>query len=154
MWITTISRGKTNMKKNVRNALAISGLAIAIGASGLTLTANADMQKNGRGPRFESQQNPSKIFRAKKNDPTEKTKWHRRTIPGIVTAISADSITITKGNKSFTVNISPETKSLDRTWTEISFSEIKEGHKIRIAGTISGGAISAKTIRDISLPIL
>ncbi|EKE20397.1 MAG: hypothetical protein ACD_8C00006G0009 [uncultured bacterium] len=142
------------MKKNVRNALAISGLAIAIGASGLTLNANADMQKNGRGPRFESQQNPSKIFRAKKNDPTEKTKWHRRTIPGIVTTISANSFTVTSGNKSFTVNIAPETKILNRTWNEIALSEIEEGHKIRIAGTISGSTISAKTIRDISLPIL
>ena len=138
------------MKKNVRKALAISGLAIAIGASGLTLTASADT--NSKNQRFERHQNPYKISRAtKKVDSSEKTKWHRRAIPGFVSSISNDSITIKKGNKEFIVKISNETRILDRTWKTINLSEIKTGHKIRVFGTLSGTTVTAQTIRDISI---
>ncbi len=140
------------MKKNVRNALAISGLALAIGASGLTLTASASMTSNNSGLRFERHQNPSKIARVKKVDRSEKTRWHRRTISGIVSSMSTDSITITKGAKTFTVDISTETRVLNRAWTAINLIDIKVGDKIRVLGTLADTAITATTIRDVSLP--
>jgi hypothetical protein len=139
------------MKKNVRNALAISGLAIAIGASGLTLTASANSGKTSNNLRFESQQNPSKIARVKKIDKSEQTKLHRRTLPGIVSAISENSLTLKKGNKTFTVNTSTETRILNKNWNAITLSEIKIGDKVRVIGTLSETTITAKTIRDISL---
>ncbi|HCO99434.1 MAG TPA: hypothetical protein DIT56_02395 [Candidatus Moranbacteria bacterium] len=139
------------MKKNVRNALAISGLAIAIGASGLTLTASANVINNGRGLRLERQENPSKITRIKKTE-NVRSVTHRRTIPGIVQSISANSLIMTKGNKTYTVAISGATRLLNRKWITItSFSDIKEGDKVRIFGTISGTNITAQTVRDISL---
>ncbi|HAR99509.1 MAG: hypothetical protein US57_C0026G0006 [Candidatus Moranbacteria bacterium GW2011_GWC2_37_73] len=138
------------MKKNVRNALAISGLALAIGASGLTLTASASMMKNNRGLKLERQENPSKITRVKKAE-NIRSVTHRRTIPGIVQSISADSLIMTQGNKNYTVAISGATRLLNRKWNTIPSSDIKEGDKIRIFGTISGTNIVAQTIRDISL---
>lgn len=139
------------MKKNVRNALAISGLAIAIGASGLTLTASAHPSRNGNGPRFERQQNPSKIARIKKVDRGEKTNRHRRTLPGIVTAVSNDEIIMTKGSKKLTVKKSAETRILNRKWDVIEFSQIKIGDKIRVIGTLADKTITAQTIRNVSL---
>src|SRR6266571_4656835 len=130
------------MKKNVRNALAISGLALAIGASGLTLEASANMNKSGRGMRFERQQNPSKIIHLKKVERT--VGLHRRTLPGIVTSVSTDSITISKGGKDFIVNIATETRILSRNWQTIDFSSIQNGDKIRVFGTLTGTTIAAQ----------
>ncbi|MDD5463851.1 MAG: hypothetical protein PHP62_01780 [Candidatus Moranbacteria bacterium] len=138
------------MKKNVRNALAISGLALAIGASGLTLTASANTARNNRGPQFERQQNPSKITRLKKTENITSSA-HRRTIPGIVDIISSDSLTITKGNKTYTVAIPLTARILNRKWNAMPFSDIKKGDKVRVFGTVSGANITAQTIRDISL---
>jgi len=138
------------MKKNVRNALAISGLALAIGTSGLTLTASANTTRNNRGPQFERQQNPSKITRSKK-DENVRNITHRRTIPGIVESILDDSLTMTKGNKIYTVSIPSTTRVLDHRWNTMPFSDIKKGDKVRISGTISGTNITAQTIRNISL---
>jgi len=114
------------MKKNVRNALAISGLALAIGTSGLTLTASA-------------------------NTTNVRNITHRRTIPGIVESILDDSLTMTKGNKIYTVSIPSTTRVLDHRWNTMPFSDIKKGDKVRISGTISGTNITAQTIRNISL---
>lgn len=139
------------MKKNVRNALAISGLALAIGASGLTLTASANTASNAKNLQIESHQNPSKMLRLKKVDQGDKLNMHRRAIPGFVSSVSADSITITKGNKTFVVNVSSETRILNHAWNAITLSEIKVGDKIRVLGTISSRAITAQTIRDLSL---
>jgi hypothetical protein len=134
------------MKKNVRNALAISGLALAIGASGLTLTASA----NTTTAKIEKHQSLTKIARVKKTE-TIKNDFHKRTFHGTVTEISADSLTITKGSKTFTVNTSSTTRILNNNWKTINFSDIKSGDKIKIQGTVSNTIITARTIRDISL---
>lgn len=139
------------MKKNVRNALAISGLAIAIGTSGLTLTARASTSNNGNSLRFDRHQNPSKIIRSKKTDRSEMVKMKKNVINGIIISTSDDSITIKKGARSFTVSISPETRTLNRAWQTISVSDIKVGHKVKISGLFSNTNLNAKTIRNISL---
>jgi hypothetical protein len=138
------------MKKNVRNALAISGLALAIGASGLTLSASANTS-NDRNLRTEKHQSLTKIARIKKTEAIRNIT-HRRTIPGVVSAVSADAITITKGNKTYSVTISATTRTLNRRWQTIALSDIKTGDKIRVSGTVIGTAITAQTVRDISIP--
>ena len=40
---------------------------------------------------------------------------------------------------------------LDRKWGAISLSDIKEGHKVRVFGTIADTIVTAKTVRDISI---
>lgn len=139
------------MKKNVRKALAISGLAIAIGASGLNLSASAN-NTSDQYSRFERHQNPSKISRAnKKEDRSEGIRRRRRAIPAFVTEISTDSITIKKGDKIFEVKTSDETRILNRLWQKIERSDIKVGDKIRVIGALSETTITAQTIRDISI---
>lgn len=138
------------MKNKVRNALAISGLALAIGASGLTLTASANAT-GARKTNIEKHQSLTKIARIKKTESIKKS-FHKRTFPGIVSAVSTDSMTITKGNKTYTVSISSATRALNRKWKTINLSDIKNGDKIIVQGSLSDTTITATTIRDISLP--
>ena len=137
------------MKKNVRNALAISGLALAIGASGLTLTASANTTgvRNARTARHQSL---TRITRVKKTESVRKVA-QRRTFPGVVSAVSTDSLTITQGTKTYTVATSSTTRVLNRQWKAINLSDIKEGDKIRVFGTVSGTNITAQTVRDITV---
>jgi hypothetical protein len=134
------------MKKNVRNALAISGLALAIGASGLTLTASANENRGARILRSHQE----RIIRTKKLR-TEKTMPAHRFVVGLVSGISDNSLTITSGSKTYTVNIPANTRLLNRSWGEIKMTDIQKGHKIKISGKITELNIAAKTIRDISL---
>ncbi|MDD5397016.1 MAG: hypothetical protein PHW24_03075 [Candidatus Moranbacteria bacterium] len=135
------------MKKNVRNALAISGLALAIGASGFTLEASANMGTNGRIQRSHQE----RIVRTRKAS-LEKNIVGHRLVVGAVSSIGDNSLTVTRGAKTFTINIASDTRLLNRSWKAIAFSDIQTGNKIRVAGTISGTTLTAKTIRDISLP--
>lgn len=137
------------MKKNVRNALAISGLALAIGTSGLTLTASANTT-NFRNSRVARHQSLTRITRVKKTE-TIKKEAHRRTFPGVVSAVSADSLTIKQGTKTYTVAISSTSRVLNRQWKTINLSDIKEGNKVRVFGTVSAATITAQTVRDISI---
>lgn len=134
------------MKNNVRNALAISGLALAIGASGFTLEASANTETNSRTQRSHQE----RIVKSKKIN-TEKVAVGRRFVMGTVDTISDNSLTITRGTKTFTVNTASDTRLLNRSWKTIAFSDIKTGNKIKVSGTISGTTITARTIRDIYL---
>lgn len=133
------------MKKNVRNALAISGLALAIGASGLTLTASANSNQNYRIQRSHQE----RIMRTKIK--TEKVMHARRFVSGFVSAVGTNSITVTQGMRSFTVNTTGDTRLLNRAWKTIDFADIQVGNKVKVAGTIADTIVTAKTIRDISL---
>jgi hypothetical protein len=134
------------MKKNVRNALAISGLALAIGASGLTLTASANENRGARILRSHQE----RIIRTKKLR-TEKSMVNHRFVVGLVDSVSDNSLTITSGAKTYAVSISTNTRLLDRNWGEIKQADIQRGHKIKISGKITERNIAAKTVRDISL---
>lgn len=133
------------MKKNVRNALAISGLALAIGASGFTLEASANEGKNSHTQRSHQE----RIIHTKLKN--EKIAVGRRITIGTVTAVGENSITVTKANKSYTINIPAETRILNRNWKDIKLTDIQNGNKVRVFGTISDLTVTAKTIRDISL---
>ena len=132
------------MKKNVRNALAISGLAIAIGTSGFILDASANTSTGARVQRSHQE----RILRTRK---AEASTIGRRIVVGTVTAVSDSSITITSGSKTYTINTSDNTRFLNQSWKTISLSNIQTGNKIRVFGTIADTTVTAKTVRDISL---
>ncbi len=132
------------MKKNVRNALAISGLALAMGTSAFTLEASANNGQYGRIQRSHQE----RIVRTRKTK-DEKTFTGRHNFVGVVTEIGENSLTITKGLKTYTVNISADTRILDNTWQKIDFSTINKESKIRVFGKMTDSTIAAKTIRVI-----
>lgn len=136
------------MKRNVRNALAISGLAITIGATGLTLNASADTgRQNGI-----NRSHQERILHTAKTERWDKTAGIRRVIPGVVTENNGSTLTITQGSKTYAVSTSAGARLLNGKWTALSsLSDIRTGDKVRVLGTISGTTITAKTIRDISL---
>lgn len=131
------------MKNNVRRALAISGLAIAIGTSGVILNVHADTGKNI--------QRSHEKNRAKKMETFSGVKTGRRIIPGTVTEIKDSALTVVKGDKTFTVNVDSATRVLNKHWKTASFSDIKTGDKVRVFGSISGTVITAKTLRILTL---
>lgn len=131
------------MKKNVRNALAISGLAIVLGTSGIILDANAS-SFNEKTSRFE------RNLKEKTTTKTEFFQRHRKIVTGIVSSLTEDSLTITRGEKTFTLTISPTTRIFNQAWEKIAFSDLKIGDQLKVAGTLSGSSIAARTIRDIS----
>lgn len=134
------------MKKNVRNALAISGLAIAIGASGLTLTASANGGRNMGVQRSHQE----RLIRSKKIK-TEKVTHSRRFVSGFVQSMGDSSLTVLQGSKTFVVTVPTTARILDQNWNEIALNKIQAGDKVKISGTITDLAVKAKTIRDISL---
>lgn len=133
------------MKKNVRKALAISGMTLAIGASGLILDASASTARPVRVQRSHQE----KILRSKSSDLHEKNRKGRKTFTGTVSEIKDNSITLLSGEKTFTAKISDETRILNKQWGTISLSELKSGDKIKIFGKSSGDIIIAKTLRII-----
>lgn len=135
------------MKKNVRNALAISGIAIAIGTSSFAFEASANSDSSTRIQRSHQE----RILKTRKTENGERNFWGRRSILGIVTAVDGDSLTIKKGEKEFTVKQADAIRLLDRGWQTITFDQIKVNHKVRVHGTISDSIITAKTLRDISI---
>ncbi len=128
----------------MRNALAISGMAFVLGTSGIVLDANASTIK----------ENNFRHERSLKGKTTPKTvlvQHRRKGLAGIVSAISADSLTIIKGTKTFTVTNATTTRVFNKAWKNIDFSTIKNGDKVVIHGTLTNTTISARTIRDISI---
>ncbi|EKE12114.1 MAG: hypothetical protein ACD_14C00012G0001 [uncultured bacterium] len=136
------------MKKNMRNALAISGLAIAIGTSGFILDASANM--NNRSSRIQ-RSHQERITRTKNTNGSEKISHTRGFAVGTVSNITEDSLTISNGSKTYIARFSEETRLLNHSWKSIILSDIKEGDKIKVFGTITDGIVTAKTIRNISI---
>lgn len=130
------------MKQNVRKVLAVSGMAIVIGASSFGYEASANFSNNSS----------TKV----KNETRIRKQEHRisgkkRTIPGRIASINGAVITLTKGNKTYTVNTNTETKFLNRKWATIAIGNLKVGDKLRIRGTVLEKTITAETVRDISI---
>lgn len=141
---------QTSMKQNVRRALAISGIAVVIGTTGIAHNADAKIEtkieKNSHSKEFSTRNNFTTNVAARKQE----TSKQRRTVLGTVTYISENYLKIKTRNKIYTVNISPNTRILDVGWQKMSPQNIKLNDKLRILGTISEKNISAQTIRDVS----
>lgn len=132
------------MKKNVRNALAISGLALAIGTSGFIIDASAH-QGDSRIQRSHQE----RIVKSRKNQ--EKSPFGRHIQIGTVLEKSENSLTISNRGKNFTVIIPEGARLLNRSWEKITLEDVQAGNKIRVFGTIADSTITAKTIRKISI---
>ena len=149
------------MKQKVRKALAISGMAIVMGTTGVA-THEARAYAPEKKAFTKSEHRNKEQFKnwqehrnAKKED--FKQDGYRkfrgiRMVPGVVTAITDTTITIKRGDHTFSVKTTDTTKYLDRKWNTISKVDIKVGDKLRVRGTISENVITAKNIRNISLP--
>lgn len=135
------------MKQNVRRALAISGIAVVIGTTGLAYNASAKIQTKTEKVSHKKELSAKKALSDKKTG----TKIHRRTIPGVVSSVSDNSLEIKSGNKTYAVELSSTTRILNLKWNKISLGDIKNGDKIRVFGTVSSNKITAQTVRDISL---
>lgn len=135
------------MKKNMRNALAISGLALAMGTSSLILEASAN---NGSKYGFQ-RSHQERIMKTRKLN-TEKISTKRLFIIGTVSEINLETktITIIKDSKTFTVSAS-NARTLGSNWQAIDLTSIAVGHRIKVSGTIADNVITAKTIRNLSL---
>jgi len=123
------------MQKNITKRLAIFSLMLVIGLTSFGLAASA------------------KSVAKTKTAKTKMIKAHKRTLPGKVTAINGATITMKKGNQSYTINAAGVTP-VDRKGTAIAISDIKIGHKISVRGTVTGTAVSdILKLRDITLPL-
>jgi len=131
------------MKQNVRKALAISGMAVIIGTAGMTHYASAKniYRKN-------STYNEKAV---KQGNVPHKTK--NRAIPGKVLNVGTNSLEIRKGNTNYTIELGNQVALVDKFKNNITFADIKPGHKLRIRGTMDGNSITATSVRDISLPL-
>lgn len=147
------------MKQKVRKALAISGMAIVMGTTGLaTHDANAYFSEKKAFTKTEHRNKEQfKNWREYRSAKQEGNREHRkgvRMIPGVVSEITETTITMKRGDRTFTVKTTDTTKLVDRKWNTITRADIKVGNKLRVLGTISDNVITAKGIRNISLPII
>lgn len=135
------------MKRNVRNALAISGIAITMGATGLIYdsSANSGIGYGAQGPHRE------KMMRFKKTEHPKNHVRKYRPIMGIVLEKKDDCLVIRRNKREFTVKIDSDSRILNQKWQKVNFSDIRKGDKIRVFGELSDSTITARTIRDISI---
>lgn len=152
------------MKQKVRKALAISGMAIVVGTSGIAHTANAynPERKTFAKNEYRNNKEQSKTWQEHRGERRgsdqelrrEEYRKYRgiRMTPGVVTAITDTTITIKRGERVFSVSTTNTTKYIDRKWNSIVRTDIKVGDKIRVRGTVTENTITAKHIRNISLP--
>ncbi|EKE25331.1 MAG: hypothetical protein ACD_5C00206G0010 [uncultured bacterium] len=133
------------MKKNVRKALAISGMTLAIGASGLILDASANTEK----PIGIQRSHQEKILRSKSSNLNEKNHKSRRSFSGRVSGITKNSITFSNREKTYTAKFTDGMRILNKNWNNILISDIEVGDKIKVFGKFNEGTISAKTVRVI-----
>lgn len=77
-----------------------------------------------------------------------------KTVQGTVKAVSADSFTLTVHSMDYTVSATSSTRMVNRVWKSIMLADIQVGDKVRVYGGILGTTVSAKIVRDISLPVV
>jgi len=71
---------------------------------------------------------------------------------GTASAISASSFTLTRGSKTYTVNVASAATVIDNNWRDIALIDIKTGDRVNVFGKINGTTIDAIYVRDRSLP--
>ena len=128
----------------MRNALAISGMAIVLGTSGMVLDASANTFNENN---FRHERN----LKNKVVPKTNVTQRHRRGLAGTVASMTTDSLTITKNAKTFTVTKTGTTRIFNKAWQTVDFANIKVGDQLIVHGTLTDTTLTARTIRDLSL---
>ncbi len=131
------------MKNKMRNAIAISGMALMLGTSGMALDASANTLERQN---FRHERNLKGKTLPKNNG----VQRHRKGLTGIISSVSTDSLTISYSSKDFTVTTTKATRLFNKTWQNIEFSALQPGDKIVIHGILTDNTLAARTIRDLS----
>lgn len=133
------------MKPNkILTLVAMFGLLLPTIASAQSLNAGATVQATGPAITIGGQANANAGVGAMAKKP------HVRAYPGVVTAVSGNSITMTSGNSTYTVDAS-SAKIVRRFGAAMTVADVQVNDKLVVRGTLDGASISAKTIRDDSL---
>lgn len=72
---------------------------------------------------------------------------------GTVKAVSGSSLTLTVHSTDYMVNAASSARIKNRKWHTITLTDIQVGDKVRVYGSVSGTVVTARIIRDISLPM-
>lgn len=85
---------------------------------------------------------------------TARKEWGRNIINGTIKTIGTGTFTISRGGKTYTVNILDETMFLRKFGGKSSFTELTVGDSVKVRGTFTDEAktiIQANYVRDISI---
>lgn len=128
--------------------------------SGITAENNSFEKKPRNALRQEVREEKKEFLDKKKEmlkNKQEITTWKNKAakiIEGEIKTISANTLTVSKNNQSFTVNISEKTNLRRKFWGNSSLPEFSVGNKVNIWGTWTDEtktAIDAKFIRNLSV---
>lgn len=75
-----------------------------------------------------------------------------RIIAGTVVSTASSSLVLSANQGDYTVNVSPNTRLVNRTWHKIILGNLQAGDKVRVFGRVKGFNVGAKVVRDISIP--
>lgn len=141
------------MKQKVRRALAVSGIAIAVGTTGFSHEAFAQTRDRNSQATYSTEGRQHQAGSTHRLFPSERRKKGVKTVVGIAQSDANEStLTIKRGEKTYTVNIE-NAKTLDKHKHSIAKTDIKSGDKVRVKGTLSGtDTIAASLVRDFSIP--
>ena len=129
--------------------ILISGLAVALSLGAVVPAFAKSMPATSRSTTTIAQD----LNKVRK--PRKMVNQDNKTVVGVASAISGESLTLTAKNTSYSVNLnsSSTTSILDRNRKPIEITNIQTGDNVRVFGVISGSNISASIVRDISLPV-
>lgn len=129
------------MRKNIMRGLIVGVLTLVVGLTNFGSMASAKSI------------NATAKTKTVKVKTVKVPKGHKRTLPGKVVSVSGTTLVMTKGNKTYTVDVANITP-VNRKGTAIALTDIKVGHKVSIRGTVTGLVVTnILKLRDITLPI-
>ena len=71
---------------------------------------------------------------------------------GIAGAMSSGAFALTVGDVVNSVEVAPDAEIVNRNWIAIPLEHIREGDTVRVWGVNASGTITAKIVRDVSIP--
>ena len=141
------------MKQKVRRALAVSGIAIAVGTTGFSYEAFAQTRNRNSHTTYATESRQNQAGSTHRLFSSERRKKGIKTVVGIAQSDATDTtFALKRGEKTYAVNLE-NAKTLDRHRSAIAKTDIKSGDKVKVKGTLSGpDTITASIIRDFSTP--
>ncbi|MEM5814165.1 MAG: hypothetical protein QXP82_03565 [Candidatus Aenigmatarchaeota archaeon] len=80
----------------------------------------------------------------------EKPKF--KTLQGKIKSVSESSLTLTVRKTDYVVTPSDKVRIVNKTWKPITLNDIQTGDTVRVFGALTDTSVTAKVIRDVSLP--
>lgn len=132
------------MQKDIAKKVGVGSLVLVLGLTTFGSVVSAKSVNAGT---------KVKVVHVAKVKPVKALKGHRRTLPGKVVSITGTTLVMTKGNKTYTVDVTGVTP-VNRKGAAILLTDIKAGHRVSIRGTVTGTAVTnILKLRDITLPV-